>query len=101
VLLIYRLYSFEPDLTSIEELVYSLLASLPRSSLVNVQNEITPLLQLDVVGVRLLFIVQTSFNLTRFTLVTSNRGRLAYLLLPPIKDPLILWLSQPALAHSR
>lgn len=33
-----------------EDLVYALLASLPRSSLLNIQNRIVPLLQLDVVG---------------------------------------------------
>ncbi|KAH9060000.1 WD40 repeat-like protein [Lactarius vividus] len=32
------------------DLVYALLASLPRSSLLNIQNRIVPLLQLDVVG---------------------------------------------------
>ncbi|KAH9005012.1 WD40 repeat-like protein [Lactarius hatsudake] len=33
-----------------EDLVYALLASLPRSSLLNIQDRIVPLLQLDVVG---------------------------------------------------
>ncbi|KAF8275166.1 quinon protein alcohol dehydrogenase-like superfamily, partial [Lactarius quietus] len=33
-----------------QDLVYALLASLPRSSLLNIQNRIVPLLQLDVVG---------------------------------------------------
>ncbi|KAH9966532.1 WD40-repeat-containing domain protein [Russula dissimulans] len=33
-----------------EDLVYALLASLPRSALVNIQKRIVPLLQLDVVG---------------------------------------------------
>ncbi|KAI9466072.1 WD40 repeat-like protein, partial [Lactarius psammicola] len=33
-----------------QDLVYVLLASLPRSSLLNIQNRIVPLLQLDVVG---------------------------------------------------
>jgi hypothetical protein len=35
----------------LEDLVVSLLASLPRSSLLNIQKKIVPLLQLDVVGV--------------------------------------------------
>jgi hypothetical protein len=47
----------KPSLTSIEELAYTLLASLPRSSLANIQKKIIPLLQLDVVGVRLPFLL--------------------------------------------
>ena len=39
----------------LEDLVSALLASLPRSALLNIQKKIVPLLQLDVVGVRLFF----------------------------------------------
>jgi hypothetical protein len=37
--------------SNLEDLVAGLLASLPRSSLLNIQKKIVPLLQLDVVGV--------------------------------------------------
>ena len=39
----------------LEDLVSALLASLPRSALLNIQKKIVPLLQLDVVGVRPFF----------------------------------------------
>jgi hypothetical protein len=59
-------YIMSQGLTSMEELAYALLASLPRSSLANIQKKIVPLLQLDVVGVRLLFLIHASSNLTPF-----------------------------------
>ncbi|KAI9460025.1 WD40 repeat-like protein [Russula earlei] len=40
----------EESIQEREDLVYALLASLPRSSLANIQKRIVPLLQLDVVG---------------------------------------------------
>ena len=47
-----RLLRFmSPTVTRLEDLVGAMLASLPRSSLLNIQKKIVPLLQLDVVAV--------------------------------------------------
>ena len=47
-----RFASFSLLLSTFEDLVEALLASLPRSALLRIQKKIVPLLQLDVVGVR-------------------------------------------------
>src|SRR5260370_42217395 len=49
-----------------QDLVYALLASLPRSSLLNIQNRIIPLLQLDVVGVSPSRFIQLLFSFSHF-----------------------------------
>lgn len=47
-----RFASFLLLLSTFEDLVEALLASLPRSALLSIQKKIVPLLQLDVVAVR-------------------------------------------------
>jgi hypothetical protein len=51
---------------NLEDLLVGLLASLPRSSLLNIQKKIVPLLQLDVVGVTLFLSIPTFYSLTNF-----------------------------------
>ena len=52
--------------SSTQDLVYTLLASLPRSSLLNIQNRIVPLLQLDVVGVSPSHFIKLLFSFSHY-----------------------------------
>jgi hypothetical protein len=64
--------------SSTQDLVYALLASLPRSSLLNIQNRIVPLLQLDVVGVCLPRLIQLLFPFSRYLSYSPLRWHYTY-----------------------
>ena len=86
------------------ELVFKLLASLPRSRLASIQRRIAPLLQFDVVGVSLSLSLPTrplTHSLTRARIVSPSRS-----LAPNIQPPLIpisppMRTRQPSLARTR
>ena len=61
-----------------QDLVYALLASLPRSSLLNIQNRIVPLLQLDVVGVSLSHFIHLLFSFSHFLSYSPLRWHYTY-----------------------
>ena len=84
---------------NLEDLLVGLLASLPRSSLLNIQKKIVPLLQLDVVGVSFFLSIPTLDSDKNFGTASPDRGRPAHIFLSAIKDTLTLRLGQSTLAH--